>query len=282
MHAIDAHGLQHTVTLQALDDARDGFQTQCRDVGDVLARWQDDVLRGIIVAVGHDTDQADHPADGFAAAQRNEIGGPPLGGSQRTQQGAATGAGSTFWPRRQLAFGQCAGGEGIGAEEHGLAADDVARQRQAGEARFASLALPGDIIGSEAMLFGTYAFAASALTECELSPWPEGAASARSGSLLRSLATAQRRAADLVALRGGEAVRRVIGLIRIMANSNDDAAQHVVLPTRQDIADITALRLETVSRIIKRLERDGMLQPVRIDGVHATRSFAVDFGRLAV
>ncbi len=151
-----------------------------------------------------------------------------------------------------------------------------------GEARFASLALPGDIIGSEAMLFGTYAFAASALTECELSPWPEGAASARSGSLLRSLATAQRRAADLVALRGGEAVRRVIGLIRIMANSNDDAAQHVVLPTRQDIADITALRLETVSRIIKRLERDGMLQPVRIDGVHATRSFAVDFGRLAV
>jgi CRP-like cAMP-binding protein len=148
-----------------------------------------------------------------------------------------------------------------------------------GEARFASLALPGDIIGSEALLFGTYAFAASALTDCELSPWPEGAASARSGSLLRTLATTQRRAADLVALRGGEAVRRVIGLIRIMAC--DDAAQRVVLPTRQDIADITALRLETVSRIIKRLERDGLLQPVRIDGVHATRSFTVDFRRLA-
>ncbi|QKV58370.1 MAG: helix-turn-helix domain-containing protein [Dechloromonas sp.] len=73
----------------------------------------------------------------------------------------------------------------------------------------------------------------------------------------------------------------MIGLIRIMANGCDDATRHVVLPTRQDIADITALRLETVSRIIKRLERDGLLRPVRIDGVHATRSFAVDFGRLA-
>ncbi len=151
-----------------------------------------------------------------------------------------------------------------------------------GEARFASLALPGDIIGSEAMLFGTYAFAASALTECELSPWPEGAATARSGSLLRSLATAQRRAADLVALRGGEAVRRVIGLIRMMAAGGDGTDDPVVLPTRQDIADITALRMETVSRIIKRLERDGLLQPVRVDGVHATRSFTVDFRRLAV
>ena len=152
---------------------------------------------------------------------------------------------------------------------------------QTGEACFASFSLPGDIIGSESMLFGTYAFSASALTHCEISPWPEGVPAAEGTSLLRSLATAQRRAADLVALRGGEAVRRVIGLIRIMADGCDGAAQRVVLPTRQDIADITALRLETVSRIIKRLERDGLLQPVRIDGVHATRSFAVDFRRLA-
>ena len=79
-------------------------------------------------------------------------------------------------------------------------------------ARFISQALPGEIIGSEAMLFSAYAFA---------------------------------------------------------------AAQRVILPTRQDIADINALRLETVSRIIKRLGRDGLPQPVRIDGVHAACSFGV-------
>lgn len=149
-----------------------------------------------------------------------------------------------------------------------------------GEACFASLSLPGDIIGSESMLFGTYAFAASALTHCELSPWPEGAPVAEGNSLLQSLAATQRRAAQLIALRGGEALNRVTGLIRIMAGAEDEGcATHVVLPTRQDIADITALRLETVSRIIKHLERSGMLHPVRVAGVHATRSFAVKFGQ---
>lgn len=151
-----------------------------------------------------------------------------------------------------------------------------------GEACFASLAIAGDIIGSEAMLFGAYAFAASALTHCQISPWPEGAPAASGASLLQSLATAQRRAADLVALRGGQALDRVVGLIRLMAATiGDSAPASVVLPTRQDIADITALRLETVSRIIKGLERAGMLHPVRVAGVHATRSFAVDFRRLA-
>ncbi len=43
----------------------------------------------------------------------------------------------------------------------------------------------------------------------------------------------------------------------------------------------TALRLETVSRIIKRLERSGILRPVRIEGDHATRSFPINFGALA-
>ena len=86
----------------------------------------------------------------------------------------------------------------------------------------------------------------------------------------------------LVALRGGQALDRVVGLIRLMAATmGDSAPANVVLPTRQDIADITALRLETVSRIIKSLERAGMLHPVRVAGVHATRSFTVDFRHLA-
>jgi DNA-binding transcriptional regulator YhcF (GntR family) len=46
------------------------------------------------------------------------------------------------------------------------------------------------------------------------------------------------------------------------------------LPTRQNIADITDLRFETISRIIKGLERVGILRPIKIEGVHATRSYA--------
>lgn len=143
------------------------------------------------------------------------------------------------------------------------------------EAVFASLAITGDILGCETLLFGSYTFSASALTHCELTPWPEGETAAAGESLLESLAIAQRRAADLVALRGGQAIDRVIGLVRLLT----DQSGKVVLPTRQNIADITNLRFETISRIIKGLERSGVLVTVRIDGVHATRAYAVNLGR---
>lgn len=138
-----------------------------------------------------------------------------------------------------------------------------------GEWQFASLAIAGDILGCETLLLGNYAFSASALTDCSLSPWPEGAPALAGESLLESLATAQRRAADVVALRGGQAADRVLGLMRLLA----DAGGRVVLPSRQDIADITDLRFETISRIISHLQREQMLTPLRVAGVHATRSF---------
>jgi CRP-like cAMP-binding protein len=146
-----------------------------------------------------------------------------------------------------------------------------------GESCFASLAIAGDIIGCETLLFGAYTFDATALTECELLPWPEGSSAPSSDSLLASLAAAQRRAAEVVALRGGQAVDRLLALVRLLA---DDAGR-VVLPMRQDIADITALRFETISRLVKRLEQAVALRPIRLEGVHATRSFQVDPACLA-
>lgn len=143
----------------------------------------------------------------------------------------------------------------------------------AGHPAFASLAIAGDILGCEAPLLGAYAFTATALTHCELTPWPEGEGAANGESLLKSLATAQRRAADIVALRGGQAIDRVMGLVRLLA----DRAGKVVLPARRDIADITNLRFETISRVIKGLERSGVLAAVRIEGVRAARGYAVRF-----
>jgi CRP-like cAMP-binding protein len=168
-----------------------------------------------------------------------------------------------------------AGSDGLGWRlRSGVVRLDVLNS--SGEASFASLAIGGDIIGCESMLFGVYTFSASALTQCDLSPWPEGEAAAGE-SLLQSLAIAQKRAADVVALRGGEALARVISLIRLLA----DASGSVVLPTRQDIADITDLRFETISRIIKKLERAEVLAPLKISGVHATRSFSINLAGLA-
>lgn len=138
-----------------------------------------------------------------------------------------------------------------------------------GEQHFASLAIVGDIIGCETLLFGAYTFTATALTQSELTPWPEGDAAMAGDSLLASLARTQQRAAEVIALRGGQAIDRVLGLARLLA----DSAGQVILPTRQDIADITDLRFETISRIVKQLERAGVLQPTRVEGVHATRSY---------
>lgn len=178
---------------------------------------------------------------------------------------------------------QCAAGEGLyhaGHDglawrvRHGVVRLDTALGN--GETAFASLAIAGDIVGCETLLFGTYTFTATALTQCTLSPWPEGDTAPAGESLLASLANAQRRAADLVALRGGQAAARVSGLIRLLC----DQAGQVVLPTRQDIADITDLRFETISRIIKTLERSGVLATQRVDGVHATRAYAVNLAAL--
>ena len=164
-----------------------------------------------------------------------------------------------------------AGAEGLAWRvKRGVVRLDTATKN--GETSFASLAIAGDIVGCETMLFGAYTFSASALTHCELSPWPDGEPAGAGESLLESLALAQRRAADVIALRGGQATDRVLGLIRLLG----DGAGQVVLPTRQDIADITDLRFETISRIIKGLERVGVLQPVKMEGVHATRGYAVN------
>ena len=140
-----------------------------------------------------------------------------------------------------------------------------------GEWQFASLAMAGDILGCETLLLGSYGFNACTLTDCQITPWPEGAPALAGESLLASLATAQRRAADVVALRGGQAAERVLGLIRLLA----DSAGRVILPSRQDIADITDLRFETISRIIGNLQRENLLTPMRVAGVHATRSFRI-------
>lgn len=85
----------------------------------------------------------------------------------------------------------------------------------------------------------------------------------------RLAAQPQRHAAEIIALRGGQAADRVLGLIRLLA----DSAGQVVLPTRRDIADITDLRLETISRIIGTLARERRIEPIRLNGIHPTRSY---------
>ena len=150
------------------------------------------------------------------------------------------------------------------------------RQTPEGEDSFASLAIKGDIIGAETMLFESYSFTATALSDCALIRWPEGEG-APASDLLKTLTQAERRASEVIALRCGQAAERVRRLVMLLAApGGDNAAQiHVTLPPRQDMADITALTLETVSRMVSGLRRAGVLNPLSANGCASTSRFSL-------
>ena len=125
---------------------------------------------------------------------------------------------------------------------------------------YAGLALRGDVIGAETLLFGKYSFAASAIGDCELEPWLAADKALSGENLLQTLAAAERRAADALALRAGEAFERVRQLCLLLARYRDEGRKEIMIPELRDMAAITNLTEATVSRAMSRLRRLGILQ----------------------
>ena len=125
---------------------------------------------------------------------------------------------------------------------------------------YAGLALRGDVIGAETLLYGRYSFEASAIGDCELEPWLSAGTTLTGESLLQTLAGAERRAADALALRAGEAFERVRRLCLLLARYRDDGRREITIPELRDMAAITNLTEATVSRAMSRLRRMGILQ----------------------
>jgi CRP-like cAMP-binding protein len=122
--------------------------------------------------------------------------------------------------------------------------------------RFAGLALPGDLVGAESLLMGRYAYAVRALVPSVLEPWEPMADQRTQEALTRSLMQVQQRTADLMALRSGSAEQRVARLILMMAAQADE---QFVRPILRDVADITDMTVESVSRVFTRLRQLGAL-----------------------
>lgn len=132
------------------------------------------------------------------------------------------------------------------------------------------------MIGAETLLIGRYDFEAVALSDCELIPWPDGASSASRDALLQILAAAERRTADVVALRSGLAMDRVMRLIAMLAQHDDNDDLWLTLPKGQDLSEITDLTKETISRIISSLKHDGILRKKAIPGLAIHRTYMVN------
>ena len=132
----------------------------------------------------------------------------------------------------------------------------------AGAPMFASLAVAGDVIGAETLMFGRYAFEARALADCELAAWSDGGARPAGESLVRMLAAAESRAADVIALRCGQAALRVRRLMLMLTRggaASGAGTARIEMPSLRDMADITDLTAETVSRALSALRKEGVL-----------------------
>ena len=162
----------------------------------------------------------------------------------------------------------CAQGEIV----HDIGASGAAWRVQSGTVRldaaedgsdtlvFASLAMPSDIVGAEAMLFHRYHFRATAMTPTVLIPWPT-APEPQVESVLGAMVRAEASAAKVVALRAGTAIERMSRLIQLLASVRcGEAYGQFALPSLRDMADITNLTHETVSRCLNGLRRQGLLE----------------------
>ena len=132
------------------------------------------------------------------------------------------------------------------------------------ELSFAGLGLKDDLIGVESLLLGKYSFAARALNDCYLLPWLPSSENPSSDTLARIFLAIERRAADAMALRSGEAFDRMRRLFRLLADEQADRTTlRIAIPSLKDMAGMTGLTVETASRAISHFVKSGML--IRLD-----------------
>ncbi len=120
-----------------------------------------------------------------------------------------------------------------------------------GEEHFVGIAWGGDLIGAEALMFGRYGYTATAVTPVVLEGWSQVAAKEPAALLY---ARFEHRMGEVLRLRAGKAPERIARLFELAQSAG---AEPLRLRLR-DIAAITGLRIETVSRTLKAMEAGGL------------------------
>lgn len=125
------------------------------------------------------------------------------------------------------------------------------------------LALPGDLIGVEALCGQAYQFSASALTRVRLEPLRSAdGAEAPAAWMQQALLQHLRRSQDMAQLRTGSVVQRLAHLLHLMglelpaldqAQPGDADAIRQALPALREIALVIDAKTETVCRALAQL-----------------------------
>jgi CRP-like cAMP-binding protein len=135
--------------------------------------------------------------------------------------------------------------------------------RENGSSRLpVQLALPGDLIGIEALCDQPYQFTASAFTDCRLEPVVVASELERQALLRQALFQQQLRSHDMATLRTGSVLSRLASLLRLMglpwqgAHVVDEAradALRAALPALRELAQMVDAKSETVCRTLAQL-----------------------------
>lgn len=141
------------------------------------------------------------------------------------------------------------------------------RFTERGDRRIVRLAGRGDLIGQEALLQRPYADEAIACTPVQLCRIPRHLVDelgAAQGSLPRELMQRWQRALDaaeswVADLSTGPARRRLLRLLKRLAELSEPGGP-VWLPRREEIGAMLDMTVETASRLISRLRREGVLE----------------------
>ena len=124
------------------------------------------------------------------------------------------------------------------------------------------LALPGDLVGSEALCGQPYQYCARAFTPCRLEPLPHGV-DGPSGPLLQQALLQQiERSQDMAQLRTGSVMQRLTHMLALLgmgwrtdqppASLQADAIRRA-LPTLREVALLVDAKTETVCRALAQL-----------------------------
>lgn len=163
--------------------------------------------------------------------------------------------------------------------------DGVVRiDREAGPVRLpVQLALPGDLIGVEALCDQPYQFSASAFTGCRLERVLVTDEAQRHRLLRQALLQQQRRSQDMAQLRTGSVAQRMRHLLALLglpwqAVQTESAAAidalRKALPSLMDLSEVVDAKRETVCRTLATLlpprsRRGGPVSAGRVSGQSA-------------
>ena len=123
-------------------------------------------------------------------------------------------------------------------------------------ATFVQLALPGDLIGVEALCAEPYAFSVTAVVDSEAAPLDFASEAQRHQTLAHAFLQQQRRTAEAVRLRSGSVASRVEHFLSTLTRATGALTQRVRdcdLPYLRDIALIVDSAPESVCRAMSGL-----------------------------